>query len=129
MITMRPMGSILSESGREILGTNSTISDHLMTFEEFDQFSGFLLFEAKLPQFTRDPSKLVIEDLRDRAYVFVDDVLMGILSRENLVKSLPISAGSGNRLSILVENQGRIDYQVEEDYKVGTVALISVVNL
>lgn len=120
---MRPMGSILSDKGRQILSTEPIESDDVLTFEEFNQFSGFLLYEANLPKFSRDPAKLVIEDLRDRAYIFVDGELMGVLSRENVIKSMPINAGSGSKISILVENQGRIDYQVDEDYKVWNLSV------
>lgn len=40
-----------------------------------------------------------------------------MLSRENLVNSVPISAGFGKTLQILVENQGRINFEVANDFK------------
>jgi beta-galactosidase len=43
---------------------------------------------------------------------------VGILSRENAIKSLPVSSGLGTTLQILVENQGRINFQIADDYKV-----------
>lgn len=42
---------------------------------------------------------------------------VGVLSRENLANSLPINGGSGNRLQILVENQGRINFKIANDTK------------
>lgn len=42
---------------------------------------------------------------------------MGVLSRENLANSLPISAGFGKVLQILVENQGRINFEIANDFK------------
>lgn len=39
------------------------------------------------------------------------------MSRENLVDSVPISAGFGKTLQILVENQGRINFEVANDFK------------
>lgn len=50
---------------------------------------------------------------------------IGILSRENKVNSLPISAGFGDVLQILVENQGRINYGIANDFKgiIGDVLL------
>lgn len=89
----------------------------LMTFEELDQNSGFVLYEADLPKFARDPSNLEIVQLRDRAQVFVDGRYVGILSRENNVHTLPISAGFGQRIQIFVENQGRINFQENFDLK------------
>jgi beta-galactosidase len=117
-IYLRPVSAILSETGRNILGTVPLKSKKPLTYEEMDQFSGFLLYETDLPKFTRDPAKLVIEDLRDRAYIFINDNLLGVLSRENVIKSAPLGAWMGTKLQLLVESQGRIDYQVIEDYKV-----------
>lgn len=50
---------------------------------------------------------------------------MGVLSRENLANSLPISAGFGSVLQILVENLGRINFDVLDDFKgiIGDVRL------
>lgn len=50
---------------------------------------------------------------------------MGVLSRENVANSLPISAGIGKVLQILVENQGRLNYQILNDFKgiIGDVKL------
>lgn len=117
-VTMTPINSILSTQGRSILGTRPFTSNSLMTFEQLNQFSGFVLYETLLPAFTRDPGNLIVNNLRDRALVYIDDEFAGALSRENYVRSLPISAGYGSKLSILVENQGRINFQIADDYKV-----------
>lgn len=99
----------------------------LLTFEELDQFSGFVLYETTLPsEFTRDPAELTVEKLRDRAHVYVEGKLVGVLSRENVIKSIPLNRGNaGRKLSILVENQGRINFQENFDLKgiVGNVTL------
>lgn len=42
---------------------------------------------------------------------------IGVLSRENGVKSLSISLGFGSTLQIVVENQGRINYNIPNDFK------------
>jgi hypothetical protein len=116
--TARAVGTIFSAKGREKFGVQATVKETPPTFEELNQNSGFVLYETTLPAFTRDPSELVINDLRDRAYVYVDEYFVGILSRENAIKSLPISSGLGTTLQILVENQGRINFQIADDYKV-----------
>ena len=89
----------------------------LLTFEELDQFSGFVLYEADLPKLTRDPSNLEVKKLRDRAQVYIDGKSAGVLSRENNIYTMPISAGFGKRIQILVENQGRINFQENFDLK------------
>lgn len=100
------------------MGSTPIVSEKALTFEELNQFSGFVLYETDLPKFTRDPSNLLIEKLRDRAQVYVDGKLVGVLSRENNINSLPLTAGNGKKLQILVENQGRINFQIADDYKV-----------
>lgn len=51
--------------------------------------------------------------------------MVGILTRENGVVSLPISAGTGKNLQILVENQGRINFDMADDFKgiIGNITL------
>lgn len=99
----------------------------LLTFEELDQFSGFVLYEADLPKFSRDPTNLVIAKLRDRAQIYIDGKFAGVLSRENNINSLPISTSYGKRVQILVENQGRINFQENFDYKgiIGNVTVLT----
>lgn len=122
---MHPIESLLSANGRKILGDEEIVHSHPLTFEALNQFSGLILYETDLPKTQRDPSLLKLENVRDRAYVYVDRNLIGILSRENLIDSLPINAGAGKTLQILVENEGRIGYGRMNDYKgiVGDVLL------
>ncbi|XP_055616988.1 beta-galactosidase-like [Toxorhynchites rutilus septentrionalis] len=116
-IIMSSVGGILSNNSRMLLGASEIKSDRLLTFEELHQHSGFVLYETTLPKLTRDPSELTINDLRDRAQVYVDEFYVGTLSRENAIKSVPISAGWGSKLSVLVESQGRINFNTLDDYK------------
>jgi len=116
-IEMQAMTTLLSTASRQHLGSSPVQSKKPKTFEELKQFSGFVLYETKLAKFNKDPSVLTIPDLRDRAIITVDDKFVGVLSRENLAKSLPISAGFGTKLQILVENLGRINFNVENDFK------------
>lgn len=46
---------------------------------------------------------------------------VGILSRETLAQSIPISAGFGRVLQILVENQGRNNFELQENEFKGIV--------
>lgn len=57
-----------------------------MTFEELDQNSGFVLYETTLPKLTRDPSQLTINELRDRAQIYVDEVSMEF-KRKRIIRS------------------------------------------
>lgn len=44
-------------------------------------------------------------------------IFKGILSRENKIHDLPLLTGTGEKLQILVENQGRINYNILNDFK------------
>jgi beta-galactosidase len=116
-VILKPVNSILSDEGRRILGSRPINSNYLLTFEELNQFSGLVLYETILPKFTRDPAYLEISDLRDRALVYVDGEFIGTLSRENVISKVPLSGYEGLKLSILVENQGRLNFGVTDDYK------------
>lgn len=125
-VQLTPIVSLLSLEGREALAAGSpVIGENPMTFEELDQYSGLILYETYLPPFEIDPTLLTVKDLRDRAFVFVDGELVGTLSRENRIYSLPLSNGWGHKLQILVENQGRINFNVADDTKgiLGTVSI------
>lgn len=115
-LVLDPVEYLLSTKARTHLG--STPAAGKLTFEELDQFSGLVLYEADIPaEVTIDPTQLIVNGLRDRAYVYVDGFLCGTLSRENAIKSLPINLGLGKKLQILVENQGRINFNDLADVK------------
>jgi len=117
-VEMTPIARVFSGIGRaSLIKSESKASQKPPTFEEMNQYSGLLLYETTLPDIKIDPTLLTINDLRDRAFVYVDEKLVGTLSRENKIYSLPVSKGWGTRLQILVENQGRINFNVANDTK------------
>lgn len=123
-IKLNPKGYLISAKGKnhlgkDVNGQNKTVtSQRPLSFEVLDQFSGFVLYETELPTLELDPTELVVEALHDRALVYVDQEYVGCLSRENDVHSLTLHPGLGSTLQILVENQGRINYNVTDDFKV-----------
>lgn len=117
---LQPLGGLLSTLGRKHFGhIRPHVSERPLSFEEIKQFSGFVLYETNLPKLEIDPTRLKVNGLRDRALVYVNQHFIGILSRENVIDSLPITSGMGAQLQILVENQGRINYNIADDKKVG----------
>ncbi|MFE3764837.1 glycoside hydrolase family 35 protein [Streptomyces sp. NPDC059104] len=80
-----------------------------LTMEELGQDFGFVLYETRLPD--RGPVVLRAEDVRDRAQVFVDGQPVGVLEREAREHALAFAVPRpGARLTVLVENQGRVNY-------------------
>lgn len=119
-INLNPVSVILSSDGRHNLGTPPIVSSQPLTFEALDQNSGLVLYETILPDasdITRDPALLKIDKLRDRALIYIDRIFIGVLSRENNINSLPVTINHGRVLQILVENQGRINYNIPNDFK------------
>ncbi|MCX4682859.1 beta-galactosidase [Kitasatospora purpeofusca] len=80
-----------------------------LTMEELAQDFGFVLYETVLP--AAGPVLLEVEQVRDRAQVFVDGRPVGVLERENHEHALAFtSPAAGSTLTVLVENQGRVNY-------------------
>lgn len=117
-VELTPSLELLSTEGRAALSKGAAVTAvKPKSFEEMDQYSGLLLYETPLPSMDLDPALLQVAELRDRAHVFIDQQLVGTLSREARIYALPLSKGWGNTLQLLVENQGRINYYRANDTK------------
>ncbi|MEU1862487.1 glycoside hydrolase family 35 protein [Streptomyces gardneri] len=93
----------------ELLGGPAVHADHPVTMERLGQPFGFVLYETTLPDAGR--TVLRVDEVRDRAQVFVDGQPVGVLERENHEHALTFLAPRrGARLTVLVENQGRVNY-------------------
>ncbi|MEC0089620.1 beta-galactosidase [Paenibacillus macquariensis] len=85
--------------------------------ERFGQDYGFILYTSRVKG-PLSQMKLAIQEVRDRALVFLDGVFQGVVERNTHDVETDISDGDivldipaqGAVLSILVENQGRINY-------------------
>ncbi|XP_058116718.1 beta-galactosidase-like [Anopheles ziemanni] len=123
-INLMRLGSLLDPPVLQHLSQQIVTNKAPMTLEALNQVSGLVLYETLLPEDIKtDPYKLTVEEVHDRGYVFVDKKFIGVLSRENLINTLPIGLDVGRTLQIVVENQGRINFGISNDFKgiVGTV--------
>jgi beta-galactosidase len=78
--------------------------------EALGQAYGFILYSGSVSG-PRAAAPLRLRELRDRALVFVDGALRGVLEREFPERTLSLEIpADGARLDILVENMGRINY-------------------
>jgi len=73
-IQLHPVNTLSSNISRQYMGSIPVSSRSPITFEALNQNSGFILYEAVLPVLVRDPSILKIDEIRDRAYIYVDEV-------------------------------------------------------
>ncbi|MEU9919008.1 beta-galactosidase family protein [Streptomyces sp. NPDC051001] len=98
--------SLLAQAGR--LGTPQHAT-RPPTMEELGQNFGFVLYETQLP--VAGAGTLHIAEVHDRAQVFVDGHPVGTLEREGQESALSLRSPARHaQLSILVENQGRVNY-------------------
>eukprot|EP01133_Synstelium_polycarpum_P015746 gene15746-18709_t len=79
-------------------------------FEEMDLAYGFALYETTINTVYQSNS-LYIDELHDRATFYVNEVNQGFLQRpDNNSITVAFASGDTNKISILVENQGRVNY-------------------
>ncbi|XP_011704981.1 PREDICTED: beta-galactosidase-like, partial [Wasmannia auropunctata] len=84
-------------------------SDQPKTFEALSVNQGFVLYETNLPPAISDPAAILRAMTKDRALIYVDNRLCGTLSRIDKIYTIPLERPYGRRLSLLVENQGRLN--------------------
>lgn len=114
-VSMRFLASINQLKGGELLPLWGSAASP-KNFEALGQNSGFILYETVVAERMPDPAILTLYQLRDRAYVFINEKFRGTLSRYNELPgdasvSMPLSnVKTNDSLGILVENQGRIGF-------------------
>lgn len=116
-------GPVLLEPVQKLLDSRSSFvvswatGNKPETFEHLSVNQGFVLYETDLPPPEHDPV-ILRATTKDRALVYVDGRLSGTLSRIDKIFTLPLESPYGRRLSLLVENQGRLNFGNEiHDFK------------
>nr|XP_054929364.1 beta-galactosidase-like isoform X1 [Dermacentor andersoni] len=100
------------------LFANATISSKLpLSFEQLRQSQAVVLYDTEVKFRPRNPAVLSVPGLRDRGYVYVNDVYRGLISRMDDVYDVMIPVKEGQRLTVVVESQGRIGYGFLNDTK------------
>lgn len=81
-----------------------------MTFEEYGQDYGFILYKTELT--TQKSGKLIVTDIHDYATVFLNGNYIGKLDRREGINSIDIPASDVEApvLELLVEAMGRINF-------------------
>jgi beta-galactosidase len=89
-------------------------ADALRSMEQIDQAYGYILYRTKIgdvgEKVAGNDALLQIQGLHSYARVYVDGELKGTLDRRLGETQLRISAHAGQRLDLLVENSGRINF-------------------
>lgn len=80
--------------------------DRLPSHDDVGHWSGLSVYTTRI---RADDGAITFAEVRDRAIAHVDDAPVGVLSRTLGERTLPLPAVDGE-LSLLVEDQGRVNY-------------------
>ena len=83
-------------------------SESPVSMEDIDQAYGYILYRTKVV--SASDGGLEIAGLHSYARVYVDGKFSGVIDRRLRQKALKLSVKSGQRLDVLVENSGRINF-------------------
>ena len=84
-------------------------SPYPLTMEEIDQDYGFILYKTTIKG-KIEALKLNLQEVRDRALVYLNGEYQGVIDRNNKQEILLSADGPESTLEILVENMARINY-------------------
>ncbi|KAL0271158.1 UNVERIFIED_CONTAM: hypothetical protein PYX00_008346 [Menopon gallinae] len=108
-VSLTPVASFLSPKVKYLMG-NIYKNNKPLSFEALNQNYGYLLYETDIT-FEREHTILEIPQVKDYANVFINGMFKGNLSRELATTKLRIpKVKRGDKLSIIVENLGRVNY-------------------
>lgn len=111
-VVVSPVLKLLEQIGRQTFGTTVVQASDPLTFEALGLPHWLVLYETNVEpnhQYPSDPATLHAM-VRDRGLVYMDDYLVGTLSRMNNIYDLIVEQRYAQKLGILVENQGRLNY-------------------
>ena len=93
------------------------------SYEALNHDGPFVLYEHEVN--VSGPASLVVNEIRDLAQVFLDDVHVGTLFRDHHDRFVTLPTDAQGTLRILVEDQGRVNYgpRLGESKGLGTVHL------
>lgn len=95
----------------DALSTYAKYHFRTVCMEDIGQDYGFILYETDVEYTDPRPRHLVLDDLHDRATVYADGKYLGTYMREADNKDIVFCIPEGGcKLSILVENLGRVGY-------------------
>ncbi len=91
--------------------SNPIYQSYISTMEQVNQAFGFILYRTVL-DYEQEKRELYIDDVHDRALIYVNGELKGIKCRMGTNDKVEIEVKAGEKviLDILVENMGRVNY-------------------
>ncbi|KAF6212146.1 hypothetical protein GE061_012667 [Apolygus lucorum] len=118
IVEMEPVVSLLQSP----IGSEPVTTTYPQTMEFFNQSYGFIAYTHTVTDPPKDPSVLQV-NIRDRALVLLDNVEISVLAYTVINETpLPPTMKSGMNLTLLVENQGRRNFQLLSDVTKGVIS-------
>ncbi|XP_034945618.1 beta-galactosidase-like [Chelonus insularis] len=116
-VLLEPVMELLNNPARNLFANTAGQFDVPPTFEKLNFVNGLVLYESNFPPRIKDPT-IIHADVADRGIVYVDNYLVGTLSRTLKINSVVSQNPYAKKLAILVENQGHLNYgNLIEDWK------------
>lgn len=109
VVTLTHIASLLSPKVRSALGHPASAT-YPQTFEALGNYFGYVLYETFVPSDVEQVSELIAPDVRDRAVILLDGERVATLTREHKTYNTTLATPPSAKLSVLVENLGRINY-------------------
>lgn len=119
---LTPTGPWADAAASASASASASVTEQPQSFDALGHLSALVRYDIDLPH--GDGGLLVIDEVRDLGWVSVDGVAVGTFSRTRHDRALRIPAG--RTLRILVEDQGRVNYDHrlgEEKGLIGEVSL------
>ncbi|WP_255550968.1 beta-galactosidase family protein [Granulicella sp. dw_53] len=85
-------------------------SETPLSMEDVDQAYGYILYRTTVPKGSQGDLLLHVDGLHSYARVYVNGTLSGVMDRRLATNELKLSVHGGERLDLLVENSGRINF-------------------
>ena len=85
-----------------------TSHDDLPTLDSLGHYEGFALYRTTID--VTGPAVLRVDEVRDRAQLFLDEDSIGVLARDHHDTTISLPTAAKGTLELLVEDQGRVDY-------------------
>lgn len=90
----------------EVFDAEPVKNETPLTMEKLGLDYGFINYRTSLSK----SGKIRVEDVHDRAYIYVNQKYMGLIERQDCSVTVLVEAKEGDVLDILVENMGRLNY-------------------
>jgi beta-galactosidase len=103
-VTLRESASLWARTG--LAKTESAP----LPMEKLDQAYGYVLYRHRLTAVEAKQGELKIDGLHSYARVYLDGRLLGVIDRRLKQESITVDGKPGQRLDLLVENSGRINF-------------------